>query len=73
MQNFSFKRYNLDGLALINPFLFEDERGYFLKSYEKDIFKENGIETDIFETFESLSYKNVLRGLHFKPKNRSLK
>lgn len=69
MQSFSFEKTELDGLCLIKPFLAEDNRGFFLKSYEKEIFKINGIETDIFETFESLSKKGVIRGLHFQTEN----
>lgn len=67
-QMFSFERLDIEGLVVINPFCTYDERGYFAKSYEKDIYKENGIDTDIQEEFESLSKKGVIRGLHFQSK-----
>ena len=69
MQNFSFEKLDLDGLCVITPFFVSDERGYFLKSYEKEIFRNNGIETDIFEAFESYSKLGVIRGLHFQTEN----
>lgn len=67
-QMFSFEKIDLEGIVVINPFCVEDERGFFSKSYEKDIFKDNGIDTDIQEEFESLSKKGVIRGLHFQSK-----
>lgn len=66
MQQFSFEKTPIEDLFIINPFYVEDERGYFLKSFEKEIFRKNGMETDIFEDFESYSKKGVIRGLHFQ-------
>lgn len=66
MEPFQFEQTPLEGLFVVRPFMAEDQRGYFLKSYEKRIFQENGIETDIFEDFESFSVKGVVRGLHFQ-------
>lgn len=66
MQNFAFEKLDICGLAIVNPFYIEDERGYFLKSYEKELFRQAGIETDIFESFESWSKKGVIRGMHFQ-------
>jgi dTDP-4-dehydrorhamnose 3,5-epimerase len=73
MANFTFEPTKLPGLFVVNPFLAQDRRGYFLKSYEKRIFGENGIETDIFEDFESFSVKGVIRGLHFQYGNAQSK
>ena len=66
MRNFFFEGSNLPGLKIISPFYAEDHRGYFLKSFEKEIFSQNGIEYDIFEDFESFSIRGVIRGLHFQ-------
>lgn len=63
---FSCVEESIEGLKIITPYYFEDERGYFLKNYEKNIFKQFGIDTSISEDFETLSYKNVIRGLHFQ-------
>ena len=65
MQQFSFETTSIRDLMIIHPFYMEDERGFFLKSFEKEIFWQNGIKTEIFEDFESYSIKGVLRGLHF--------
>ena len=62
-----------DGVKLIVPFYTEDNRGYFLKNYEKDIFAEFGLEGTVNEDFESYSKKNVIRGLHFQTKNPQIK
>ena len=43
VKNFSFHNTEIDGLKLINPFISYDNRGYFMKYYEKDIFLENGV------------------------------
>lgn len=69
MTDFSFETCEIEGVKLITPFFAEDERGFFLKNYEKSIFEKNGIKTDICETFESWSKKGVIRGLHFQTEN----
>lgn len=59
----------IKGLKVITPFYVEDDRGYFLKNVEKDIFNQFGIQMDIQEEFETYSKKNVIRGLHFQTCN----
>lgn len=66
---FTFQNTVLLGLRLITPFYAEDNRGFFLKSFERDIFKENGVDTQGFETFYTNSLKGTVRGLHFQRKN----
>lgn len=66
MTGFSFEQTGMKDLLLVNPFYSEDNRGYFLKSYEREIFSQNNIEINIFEVFESLSKSGVVRGLHFQ-------
>ncbi len=51
---------------MITPFYAEDERGYFLKSYEQDVFERMGIDHSIFEEFETFSRRFVVRGIHFQ-------
>ena len=70
---FSIEECELKGLKIIHPFFAEDERGFFLKSFEQDIFKTFGLENIISEDFESFSYKNVIRGLHFQTNNPQIK
>lgn len=66
MAKINFEETKLKGLKVVTPFFVEDNRGYFLKAFEKQIFTEAGIITDISETFESFSKRGVVRGLHFQ-------
>ena len=61
-----FKELKLDGLVLITPKIFEDERGFFLESYNQKVFAENNIKVNFVQDNHSFSYKGVLRGLHFQ-------
>ena len=53
-------------LALIQPDLYPDARGYFFESYKKEEFRRLGIDADFVQDNESMSQANVLRGLHFQ-------
>lgn len=70
---FSCEKLSIDGAKLITPFYMEDDRGYFLKSVEKDVFREWGMDANIYETFETYSKKGVIRGLHFQTKDPQAK
>lgn len=59
-------RTELNGLLLIKPKVFEDNRGYFFEPYNKKVFENAGVKTDFVQDNQSLSGKNVLRGLHFQ-------
>jgi len=56
----------IEGLLVINPKIFGDERGYFFESWSKKLFSENGLDLDFVQDNQSLSSKGVLRGLHFQ-------
>lgn len=56
----------LQGLYIIEPKVFKDERGYFYESYNQKIFYEAGIKDEFVQDNQSLSQKNVVRGLHFQ-------
>ena len=57
----------LKGCYIISPKIFEDERGYFFESFNKQVFeKETGISTNFVQDNQSKSNKGVLRGLHFQ-------
>ena len=56
----------LNGLMVIQPKVFEDPRGYFFESYNKELFHAHGLDTEFMQDNQSLSQKNVLRGLHFQ-------
>jgi dTDP-4-dehydrorhamnose 3,5-epimerase len=62
-----FIKTTLKDAIIIKPEVFHDERGFFLESYSKKIFEENGISADFIQDNHSLSVqKGVLRGLHFQ-------
>ena len=56
----------LEGLLVIKPRVFRDERGYFFESWSKQSFAEVGLNLDFAQDNQSLSGKGVLRGLHFQ-------
>ena len=57
---------SLEGLILLKPAIFSDTRGYFFESYQKERFHQAGIDADFVQDNESMSARNVLRGLHFQ-------
>ena len=66
IENFKVECTDIEGLQLIHPFVAYDERGFFMKTYEKEIFREHGIVLENAEDMTSYSKKGVLRGLHFQ-------
>ena len=58
---------DIEGVYIIEPRLFEDERGYFFEAFSERRFAElTGIETRFVQDNESRSVKGVVRGLHFQ-------
>lgn len=57
---------SIEGLVIIQPKAFEDERGYFLESYKESFIKENFPDIHFIQDNESKSSYGVLRGLHFQ-------
>ena len=56
----------IEGLKVITPQVFGDERGYFVETYNKKDFVEAGITCEFVQDNQSASKKGVLRGLHFQ-------
>jgi dTDP-4-dehydrorhamnose 3,5-epimerase len=56
----------IQDLLLIKPNVFKDDRGYFFESYNRNAFRLPGNNVDFVQDNESMSGKNVLRGLHFQ-------
>ena len=56
----------IDGVFIIEPQVFEDERGYFFESYNKDKLKEQGIAYDFIQDNQSKSKYGTIRGIHFQ-------
>lgn len=63
---FEFYKTYIDGLVVIQPHMFPDDRGLYKKYYEKDIFEENGITCTFTESSDLYSKKGALRGLHYQ-------
>ena len=53
-------------VILIEPKVFGDHRGFFLETYRRDLFREQGIDVEFVQWNHSLSVKNTLRGLHYQ-------
>jgi dTDP-4-dehydrorhamnose 3,5-epimerase len=57
---------SIPDILVIQPDIFEDNRGYFFEFYNKKKFQQIGIDPDFVQDNQSLSHKGVLRGLHFQ-------
>lgn len=61
------ERFEIEGLLLIKPRVFEDNRGYFFESFNKEGFLTHaGLDLDFIQDNESMSDASVLRGLHLQ-------
>ena len=57
---------SIEGLVIIEPNIFRDERGYFMESYKESFIKEKFPQIHFIQDNESRSSYGVLRGLHFQ-------
>lgn len=64
--NFRFTYPPIDGLVVIEPHVYGDERGYFMESFRESDYAEAGISTHFVQENESMSARGVLRGMHFQ-------
>ena len=55
---------NIDGLVVIEPTIFYDDRGFFFESYNAEEFYSHGMNYKFIQDNESMSKKGVLRGMH---------
>lgn len=69
VEPFKFEQTDIKGLQIIHPFVAYDERGAFIKNYERRIFEEHGIFLENAEDITSYSKKGVLRGVHFQTRH----
>ena len=61
-----FLKTDITGVAIIEPTVFSDNRGYFLESFNKKNFEDNISKINFVQDNESKSSRGVLRGLHFQ-------
>ena len=59
----------IEGLYVIEPTVFKDERGYFMETYNYNEFAAAGLDMTFVQDNQSKSKRGVLRGLHFQTKN----
>ena len=53
-------------VKIIDPNVFEDDRGFFLESYKKNILKDAGVDGDFVQGNISKSFQGTIRGLHYQ-------
>ena len=73
MSKFKKTETSIDGVYVIEPTVFGDNRGYFMETWSKDEFEEIGLHYDFVQDNQSKSSKGVLRGLHFQKENTQAK
>jgi dTDP-4-dehydrorhamnose 3,5-epimerase len=69
MSKFKFSQTGIQGLAIIEPTVFGDGRGYFMETYNSDEFSLAGLPACYAQDNQSKSRQGVLRGLHFQKQN----
>ena len=63
---FAFKRLEIPEVVLIEPKVFEDERGFFMETYKMPDFVAAGIKANFVQDNHSRSARGILRGLHYQ-------
>ena len=66
MGKFKFEPTKIEGVYVIEPTVYGDERGYFMETYSEAEFKEAGLDYKFVQDNQSSSRRGVLRGLHFQ-------
>ena len=69
MGKFTRIETGIEGLCILEPTVFGDDRGFFFESYSKKDFEEVGIPFEFIQDNHSKSKKGVLRGMHFQYEN----
>ena len=64
---------SIEGILIIEPKTFEDNRGFFMETYNQKRYNASGINATFVQDNLSYSLKNTLRGLHFQIKHPQAK
>ncbi|MBO6524742.1 MAG: dTDP-4-dehydrorhamnose 3,5-epimerase [Balneolaceae bacterium] len=56
----------IPGIKIIDPKVFEDDRGFFLEAFREDILRKSGIRASFVQDNISKSYRDTIRGLHYQ-------
>ena len=62
----TIESHQLNGLLVLKPEVFQDDRGFFLEAFRKDQFLDLGLPGEFVQDNHSKSVKGVVRGLHFQ-------
>lgn len=66
MGKFNFIETGIDGMFVVEPTVFEDNRGYFMETFQEKDFQDAGYNLKFVQDNQSKSTKGVLRGLHLQ-------
>lgn len=69
MGKLTITRCEIEGLCVIEPKVFNDSRGYFMETYNKEDMAAEGLDMIFVQDNQSMSSKGVLRGMHFQRKH----
>jgi dTDP-4-dehydrorhamnose 3,5-epimerase len=58
----------IDGFNILKPNIYEDNRGFFLETFQEKKYQELGIKDKFVQDNQSRSFKGILRGMHFQHK-----
>lgn len=73
MEKFNKIETKIEGVYILEPKVFYDNRGYFMETYNAKDFEELGLKYNFIQDNQSKSKKGVLRGLHFQKENTQAK
>lgn len=62
----NIEKTSIEGLLIIKPDVYTDERGFFMEAYNRDRYREAGIGAEFIQDNLSVSKRGVLRGLHYQ-------
>ena len=66
MGKFKFTQTGIKDMFIVEPSVFEDNRGYFMETYNEGDFKQAGYDLKFVQQNQSRSSKGVLRGFHLQ-------
>lgn len=66
---FEIEKTSIDGVLIIKPQVYGDDRGFFMETWNKRDLKDSGLDVDFIQDNYSKSVKGVLRGIHYQTKH----
>lgn len=64
-----FEETPLSGVYLVQPEVFGDQRGFFLESWNREAFRQEGFDMDFVQDNHSRSKRGILRGMHYQTRH----